>query len=67
VYPLAYPFAPRRVNFGAFSTTVGPMQAGTFSSWYLNGAQTAPQLLDLRGAFGGEPPGQLRLAIVRVQ
>jgi hypothetical protein len=67
VYPLAYPFAPRRVNFGAFSTSVGPMQAGTFSSWLLNGAQSAPQLLDLRGAFGGEPPPQLRVAIVRVQ
>ncbi|MBI2407393.1 MAG: Ig-like domain-containing protein [Gemmatimonadetes bacterium] len=67
VYPVAYPFEPRRVNFGTFSTTVGPMQAGTFSSWYLNGAQAAPQLLDLRGAFGSELPSQLRIAIVRVQ
>ncbi len=66
-YPVAYPFAPRPVSFGAFSTTVNAMNAGTFSSWLLSGTQGAPQLLDLRGANGGEPPGQLRLAIVRVQ
>lgn len=67
VYPVAYPFAPRPVSFGAFSTTVSALNAGTFSSWLLSGAQASPQLLDLRGANGGEPPGQLRLAIVRVQ
>jgi hypothetical protein len=67
VYPVAYPFAPRPVSFGAFSTTVNALNAGSFSSWLVSGAQAAPQLLDLRGASGGEPPGQLRLAIVRVQ
>ncbi|MDP1891953.1 MAG: hypothetical protein Q8K55_13750, partial [Gemmatimonadaceae bacterium] len=67
VYPVAYPFAPRPVSFGAFTTTVNALNAGTFSSWLVSGGQTAAQLLDLRGATGGEPPGQLRLAIVRVQ
>ncbi|MHB0963943.1 MAG: Ig-like domain-containing protein [Gemmatimonadaceae bacterium] len=67
VYPVAYPFAPRPVSFGAFSTTIGALNAGSFSSWLMSGTQATPQLLDLRGANGGEPPGQLRLAIVRVQ
>lgn len=67
VYPVAYPFAPRPVSFGAFSTTVNALNAGSFSSWFVSGGQAAPQLLDLRGTSGGEPPGQLRLAIVRVQ
>ncbi len=67
LYPVAYPFMPRAVGFGAFSTTVNALRAGSFSSWLLSGSQSAPQLLDLRGATGGEPPGQVRLAIVRVQ
>ncbi|MBA4072926.1 MAG: hypothetical protein C0497_13965 [Gemmatimonas sp.] len=67
LYPVAYPFVPRPVGFGAFSTTVSALNAGSFSSWLLSGGQATPQLLDLRGANGGEPPGQLRLAIVRVQ
>lgn len=67
VFPVAYPFAPRPVSFGTFSTTVSALNAGSFSSWLLSGGQGMPQLLDLRGANGGEPPGQLRLAIVRVQ
>jgi len=67
VYPLAYPFVPRATNFGTFSTTVTSLTAGSFTSWYLSGTPSATQLLDLRGANGGEPPGQLRLAILRVQ
>lgn len=67
IYPVAYPFAPRQRAFGAFSTTVTALPAGTFTSWYLSGAQTAPQLLDVRGANGGEAPGQLRVAILRVK
>ncbi|MFA6165297.1 MAG: Ig-like domain-containing protein [Gemmatimonadaceae bacterium] len=67
IFPVAYPFAPRPVTFGAFSTTVSALNAGSVSSWLLSGTQATPQLLDLRGANGGEPPGQLRLAIVRVQ
>lgn len=67
IYPVAVPFAPRPVSFGAFSTTVNALNAGSFSSWLVSGTQVAPQLLDLRGVAGGEPPGQLRVAIVRVQ
>lgn len=67
LYPVAYPFTPRRVPFGAFSTTVSALAAGSFSSWLISGSQAAPQLLDLRGAAGGDPPGQVRLAIVRIQ
>jgi hypothetical protein len=67
LYPLAYPFRPRARAFGSFSTTVEALGAGTFTGWLLSGTQTAPQLLDLRGAFGGEAPGQLRVAILRLQ
>jgi len=67
LYPVAFPYAPRPVSFGAFSTTVGSLNAGGITSWLVSGTQTAPQLLDLRGATGGEPPGQVRLAIVRLQ
>jgi len=67
LYPLAYPFRPRARAFGTFSTSVEALGAGTFTSWLISGTQTAPQLLDLRGAFGGEAPGQLRVAILRVQ
>lgn len=67
LYPLAYPFVPRPTNFGTFSTTVTSLMAGSFTSWYLSGTQLATQLLDLRGANGGDPPGQLRVAILRVQ
>ncbi len=66
-FPVAYPFAPRPVSFGAFSTTIGALNAGSFSSWLVSGTQATPQLLDLRGANGGEPPGQLRLAVLRLQ
>jgi hypothetical protein len=67
VYPVAFPYAPRATSFGAFSTSVNSLGAGTFTSWLLSGTQSAPQLLDLRGAFGGEAPGQLRIAILRVE
>jgi hypothetical protein len=67
LYPLAYPFVPRSTTFGTFSTTVTSLMAGSFTSWYLSGTQSATQLLDLRGANGGDPPAQLRLAILRVQ
>lgn len=66
-YPVAFPLAPKPVSFGAFSSPVTGLMAGSFSAWLLSGAQSAPQLLDLRGTNGGEPPAQVRLAIVRLQ
>ena len=67
VYPVANPFVPRAVSFGSFSTTVNALGAGSFSAWLISGAQGAPQLLDLRGANGGDPPPQMRLAILRIE
>ena len=67
LYPVAYPLAPRNRTFGAFSDAVTFLSAGSFSSWLLSGAQSAPQVLELKGALGGDPPAQLRIAIVRVQ
>lgn len=67
IYPVAYPFVPRRTSFGAFSTNVNGLPAGSFTSWLLEGTQAGTQLLDLRGSSVGEPPSQLRLAIVRIK
>ena len=66
-YPVAFPLAPRIVTFGAFSDAVASLNAASFASWIVAGVQSAPQILDLRGANGGDPPLQLRLAIVRIQ
>jgi len=67
LYPVAFPLAPHAVSFGEFSQPVDFLNSGTFTSWLLSGPQSAPQLLELKGAAGGEPPAQLRLAIVRLQ
>jgi hypothetical protein len=66
-YPLAFPLAPRPLAFGAFSETVSFLNAASFSSFLLSGSQLAPQLIEVRSTGGGEPPSQLRIAIVRVQ
>jgi hypothetical protein len=67
LYPLAYPLAARPTSFGAFDTQVSFLNSGTFTSWLLSGPQLAPQLLALRGFSGGDPPAQIRVAIVRVK
>lgn len=66
-YPLAFPLVPRAVSFGAFSETVSFLNAASFATWLLSGSQSAPQLIDVRSTGGGEPPSQLRIAIVRIQ
>lgn len=66
-YPLAFPLAPHPLPFGAFSETVNFLNAASFSSWLLSGSQPAPQLIEVRATGGGEPPAQLRIAIVRLQ
>jgi hypothetical protein len=66
-YPVAFPLAPRIVTFGSFSDAVASLNGASFASWIVGGTQLAPQIIDLRGANGGDPPAQLRLAIVRIQ
>jgi len=66
-YPLAFPLTPRPLAFGNFSDTVNFLNAASFSTWLLSGTQLAPQLIEVRSTGGGDPPSQLRIAIVRIQ
>jgi hypothetical protein len=61
-----FPLVPRAVPFGAFTRDV-TLRGGTAAIFELTGSQTATQLLELRTSAGGPPPGNLRIAIVRVQ
>ena len=67
VYPLEYPLVPRPLSFGNFADTVNFLNAATFTMRSLNGTQLVPQLLEVRGIGVGDPPPQLRIAILRVQ
>ncbi|MHB1312902.1 MAG: Ig-like domain-containing protein [Gemmatimonadaceae bacterium] len=67
VYPLEFPLTPRPLAFGTFADTVNFLNAATFTMRSLNGTQTVPQLLEVRGIGVGDPPPQLRIAILRVQ
>jgi hypothetical protein len=67
LFPLEFPLVPRPLAYGTFADAVPFMNSGTFAAWMLSGAQTAPQIIELKGASGGDAPTQLRLAIVRVQ
>jgi len=66
-YPLEYPLTPRPLAFGNFSDTVNFLNAASFSTWLLSGTQLARQLIEVRATGGGDPPAQLRIAIVRLQ
>lgn len=66
-YPLEFPLVPHPLSFGTFSETTSFLNAGSFSAWSLTGSQAAPQLLEVRSVGGGEPPSQLRIAILRVR
>ena len=67
LYPVAFPLVPRATAFGAFADTIPFFNAATFTSWLISGTQSAPQILELRGSNGGDPPSTIRLAIVRLQ
>jgi hypothetical protein len=67
IYPLEFPLVPRPLSFGTFADTVNFLNAATFTMRSLNGAQSVPQLLEVRGIGVGDPPPQLRIAIMRVQ
>ena len=66
-YPLEFPLVPRPLAFGTFADTVNFLNAATFTMRSLNGTQSVPQLLEVRGIGVGDPPSQLRIAILRVQ
>jgi hypothetical protein len=65
-----FPLTPRPLAFGDFAAGAEggiTVMAGSAAYFELSGPQSAPQLLDLRGAAGGAPAPTLGLAIVRVQ
>ncbi len=66
-YPVEFPMTPRSLPFGTFADTVNVLNAASFTMRSLNGTQTAPQLVELRGIGVGDPPSQLRIAILRLQ
>ncbi len=65
-YPAPNPFNPRSVTYGNFSANV-TLQGGGFTIFDLSGTQTAKQLIQLQSVNGGDPPGTIRIAIVRIQ
>jgi len=60
------PLMMRLVNFGTFSQTVTTLRGGSFSTFSLSGAQSGPQILELKSPGGGTAPN-LGLSIVRLQ
>jgi hypothetical protein len=62
-----FPLLPRALTFGDFTSDVITVVAGSASIFELSGAQSARQLIELRGASGAIAPSSLVLAIVRVQ
>jgi hypothetical protein len=63
-----FPLAPRLLTFGDFGADDAiTVSAGSAAIFELSGAQSARQLLELRGATGGPPPSSLSMSIVRVQ
>lgn len=67
IYPSSNPFNPHFVSFGNFVVNLTTLQGGAFSIFDLSGAQTAKQLIQLESPGGGDPPGTVRIAIVRIQ
>jgi len=60
------PLMMRLVNFGTFSQTVTTLRGGSFSTFSLSGAQSGPQILELKSPGGSTAPN-LGLSIVRLQ
>jgi hypothetical protein len=67
LYPSGNPFAAYAVAFGNFNVNVTTLAGGAFTIFDLSGLQTAKQLIELRSVNGGDPPGTVRIAIVRIQ
>jgi hypothetical protein len=67
IYPSGTPFNPRQVTYGNFSVNVTTLEGGAFAMFNLSGVQSAKQLIELRSPNGGDPPGTVRIAIVRIQ
>jgi hypothetical protein len=67
LYPSSNPFASYAVAFGNFNVNLTTLGGGTFVIFDLSGLQTAKQLIELRSVNGGDPPGTVRMAIVRIQ
>jgi uncharacterized protein YjdB len=66
IYPAPNPFNPRFETYGDFSANL-TLQGGGFTILDLSGPQPAKQLIQLQSVNGGDPPGTIRIAIVRIQ
>jgi hypothetical protein len=67
LYPSSNPFSAYAVAFGNFNVNLTTLAGGAFAIFDLSGLQSAKQLIELRSVNGGDPPGTVRLAIVRIQ
>jgi hypothetical protein len=67
LYPSSTPFNPRAITYGDFSVNLTTLEGGAFAMFNLSGVQSAKQLIELRSPNGGDPPGTVRIAIVRIQ
>ena len=67
LYPSSNPFSLYAVAFGNFNVNVTTLAGGAFAIFDLSGLQSAKQLIELRSVNGGDPPGTVRMAIVRIQ
>lgn len=62
------PLGTRAMTFGSFTLPVNKLRAFSSSYFSFEGTQTGSQLLELRGENGNTmAPGNLRVAVVRVQ
>ncbi|MFI5244682.1 MAG: Ig domain-containing protein, partial [Gemmatimonadales bacterium] len=67
LYPSRNPFGSYAVTFGNFNVNLTTLAGGAFAIFDLSGLQSAKQLIELRSVNGGDPPGTVRIAIVRIQ
>lgn len=67
LYPSSNPFNPNEVTFGNFSVNLTTLAGGAFAIFDLSGLQSSTQLLEVRSPNGFDPPGTVRVAIVRIR
>lgn len=62
-----FPIQPTPLTFGTFVLSRVGLRGGAHSYYELSGANPGAQLIQLRGAGGTAPPGNVRIAIARLQ
>ena len=66
-FPRPFPYRARTVAFGDVTIPVPVLRGGTGSVFRIEGAQSAKQLIELRGTGGSPLPPVLGIEILRVQ